>query len=121
MIDTKELRANARAVGIKNWFGMDGSRAVEIANELDRLYELERRTTQLTREQIEAELVRRGWFLSFEETYCHFSDKGGRMVFVNDRVFDTDFRPRGAYYCAIPLSAVTLQLLDAVLEGKSAN
>lgn len=64
MIDTNELRARANAT--ENKFPYLQGIALAASDELDRLYELERRNTPLTREEIEAELVRRGFVLICE-------------------------------------------------------
>lgn len=111
MIDINKLREYAVKIG--NNYPLVSNYMADAADELDRLYEIERRNTPLTREEIEAELVRREikhvplseWqiglvSITMTDSFIHIVDEDGE----ND--------------C---YKFVTLQLLDAVLEGKSAN
>ena len=108
MIDTNELRNT----GVDNdgYSQVKESEFLSLMDELDRLYELERRTTPLTREEIEVELVRRGWVETWNGRIYEHGKHINRCVFENTvLIYGIN---------SIPLSAVTLQLLDAVLEGK---
>lgn len=108
MIDTNELRNT----GVDNdgYAQVKETEFLSMLDELDRLYELERRNAPLTREEIEAELVRRGWLSTWGGRIYRHEKQSHTVVFeCYVLVFWTH---------SIPLSAVTLQLLDAVLEGK---
>ena len=116
MIDTSKLRKLDADDNLGLSIPMSHEAITAIADELDELREHKRRTTPLTREEIEAELVRRGFVVAHNLPCETVYRKSG--FFDSVRLFSD-----GAIRCigdseSFQLRAVTIQLLDAVLEAK---